>query len=214
MAATSRGVICEMIQRALLNSFMSDDSDFSLSLINQYLNAGIGVAIRTSYKDEIQINGAEGVADAFYATFTSMTITADSTMPGNYLITLPQQTVGIGAGWDISSFIMVKGSGAKLIGYPITQKEVSYLYTNPKPCDGVFFWTEADRMNIHSCKDLTKYKGRVTMLVSQSNDLDSPMNIPDGYLPIIIDYMIKTLGPLLNIPIDISSDGVDTPKVR
>lgn len=214
MAATTRGIVCEMLQRVLLNSFASDDTDLTISLINQYLNSGIALAIKSSYKDELQLNGIEGVADGFYATFHGLIITADTNLPGNYIITLPQPTVGVGVGFDITAFIMVRGSGSKMIGYPIAQKEVGYLYTNPKPCDGVFFWTVNDKMNINSCKDLTKYKGIVTMLVSQSNDMDSTINIPDGYMPVIVDYMIKTFAPMLNISVDISSDGVDTPKVR
>lgn len=214
MAATTRGIVCEMIQRQLSGGMISDDSDLTLAFINQFLNGGIAYAIKANYKDELQLNGTEGVADAFYATITGLTITIDVNLPGNYNISLPQPTVGVGAGWDITSFIMVRGSGSKLIGYPIAQKEISYLYTNPKPCDGVFYWVVKDKMNIHSCKDLTKYKGMITMLVTQSNDLDATINIPDGYLPVILDYMVKTLGVMLNIPIDISSDGVDTPKVR
>lgn len=210
---SSRRQYCEAIQRTMAGGFPSDDFEITIPLINFYLNSAIGYAIKASYKDEIQLNGVEGVADAFYATFTGLNISKDLNT-GWYNIVLPQQTVGVGAGWDITSFLMVKGSGAKLFGYPITQKEVAYLYTNPKGCNDVYFWVVKDRMNIHSCSDITKYKGIVTMLVSQSTDLDASMNVPDGYMPLIIEYMTKTLGVMMNMPIDISSDGVDTPKVK
>lgn len=210
---STRGQYCEAIQRALSGGFVSDDTELTIPLINFYLNSAIGYAIKSSYKDEIQLNGAENVADGFYATFNNLNITKDNST-GWYSISLPQQTVGVGVGWDISSFLMVKGSGAKLFGYPIAQKEIAFLYTNPKGCKDVYFWVVKDKMNIYSCDDITKYKGIVTMLVSQSTDMDSTISVPDGYMPLIIEYLIKTLGIMTNMTIDVSSDGVDTPKVR
>lgn len=211
--ATTRGQYCESIQRVMASGFPSDDFSITIPLINFYLNSAIGYAIKLNYKEEIQLNGVESVSDAFYATFNGLSITYDA-KTGWYNITLPQQTMGVGAGWDISSFMMVKGSGAKLFGYPITQKEVPLLYINPKSCNDVYFWVVKNKMEIYSCKDITKYQGRVTMLVSQSNDLDVEVNIPDGYMPVITDYLIKTLGIMMNLPVDISSDAVDTPKVK
>jgi hypothetical protein len=211
--ASTRYQYCEAIQRALAGGFVSDDSELTIPLINFYLNSAIGYAIKANYKEEIQLNGVEAVSDAFYATFTGMNITKDNAT-GWYNISLPQQTVGVGAGWDISSFIMVTGSGAKIIAYPITNREIAFLYETPAGCKDVFFWTVKDKMNIHACKDLTKYKGIVTMLVSQSTDLNESISVPDGYMPLIVEYMTKTLGVMMNMQMDISSDGVDTPKIK
>lgn len=211
--ATTRGQICEALQRIMLGGLASDDTDLTIPYINFYLNSAIGYAIKSNYKDEIQLNGTEGVSDGFYATFSGLTITKDNNT-GWYNISLPQTTVGVGAGWDISNFMMVSGSGAKIFGNPIAQKELQYLYTNPKGCNDVFFWVVKDKMNIHSCKDISKYKGMVTMLVSQSDDIDSVVSIPDGYMPLIMEYLTKALGIVMNMPVDISSDGVETPKVK
>src|ERR1044072_4906674 len=207
MAGNTRRHIIELLIRQMASGFPSDDFSITPGIINQYLNSAIAFAIKNQYKEEIQLNGIESIADAVYATFSGLVITKDA-VTGLYNITLPQQTVGIGAGWDISSFVMVTGSGAKLFGYPNTQRELAFLYNGAKGCNDVFFTVVKDKMEIHSCKDITKYKGRVTMIVTQSTDLDSVMNVPDTYMPIIIDYITKTLGVMMNMPVDISSDGV------
>lgn len=213
MAGNTRGHIIELVMRGLASSWPSDDFWLTKNYVNQLLNSAVGFAIKTNFKDEVLINGVEGVSDAFYMMLPGLGITRDVNT-GWYNVTLPQPVVGLGAGWDISTFMMVSGSGAKRFAYPITQKEVPFLYNGVKGCNDDFFWAIRDKININSCKDLTKYKGNVTMLVSQTTDLTSPMNIPDTYLPVIIDYIIKTLGAFIPMPVDISSDGVDTPKVR
>lgn len=211
--ATTRRQQLEVIQRLILGGFPSDDTEITQNLIDQHLNAAIGYAVKTNYKEEIQLNGIENVADAFYSQFAGISISKDNTT-GWYTATLPQQPVGVGAGWDISTFMLVTGSGAKIFAHPITPREVEFIYNTDKPCNEVFYWISGITANLHACQDITKYKANIRMISSQSSDPDSPMNIPDGYLPVVVDYVAKILGIQVNRPIDVSSDGVETPQVR
>jgi hypothetical protein len=213
MAATTRRHLIELIQRQLSGGAISQDSELTFGLINQYINSAVGYAVKANYKEEIQLNGIENVADAFYSEFTGITITKDS-ISGQYRATLPQQPVGVGAGWDISDFMLITGSGSKIFAKPISPREVHFLYELGAGCDDVYFWVNGITTSLHSCQDITKYKANVRMISSQSSDLDAPMNIPDGYLPLIIEYIDKTLGIQMNVAIDSSEDGKPTPQMR
>lgn len=213
MAATSRRILIELIRRQLSGGFAQQDSELTDGLINQYINSGIGYAVKANYKDEIQLNGIESVADGFYAEFDAISITKDLST-GLYNATLPQQPAGVGIGWDISAFMLITGSGAKIFANPIGAREQRYLYSLPSGCDEVYFWINGVTASLHSCKDITKYKANVRMISTQSNDLDAPITLPDGYMPLVIEYIDKTLGIQLNEPIDISNDGKPSPQIR
>jgi hypothetical protein len=213
MSATTRRHYIELIQRALSGGQISDDSDLSEGLINMYFNSACGFAIKANYKDEIQLNGIESVADAWYSGFSNIQITKDTTT-GWYSATLPQQPAGVGAGWDISTFMLITGSGAKIFAKPISPREVEFLYNTSTPCNEVFYWVNGVEVSLHSGKDITKYLANIRMISSQSSDLDAPMNVPDTYLPMIIEYIAKSLGIELNMPIDNSDDGVPTPQIK
>lgn len=210
---TTRRQLLETIQRLMLGGPASDDTSLTFGLINQHLNAAIGFAAKTNYKEEIQLNGIENISDAFYSSFANITITKDNTT-GWYNATLPQQPVGIGAGWDISDFMIVTGSGAKLFAHPITPREVNFLYNAKKPCNEIFFWVNGTTANLHSCQDITGYKAIIRMISTQSSNLDAAVTVPDGYMPLIVDYLTKILGIEVQRPIDVSSDGVESPQVR
>jgi hypothetical protein len=206
-------MVLETIQRLMLGSIASDDTELTINLINQHLNAAIGYAAKTNYKEEIQLNGIENVSDAFYTSFTNINISKDQNT-GWYNATLPQQPAGIGAGWDISGFMLTTGSGAKLFAHPISPREVEFLYNAKKPCNEIFYWVNCDTVSLHSGQDITKYKANVRMISTQSSDLDSVVTIPDGYMPVVVKYLSEVLGIEVQRPIDSSSDGVETPQVR
>jgi|SRR5882757_626108 len=210
---TSRLQVLETVQRLLLGGMASDDTELTLALINQHLNAAIGYAAKTNYKEEIELNGIENVADAFYADFKSITITKDNTT-GLYTATLPQQPVGLGAGWDISTFMLITGSGAKMFAHAISPREVEFLYNTSGSCSEVFYWITGLTVSLHACKDITQYKANIRMISSQATDWTTPVTLPDGYLPLVVEYMTKVLGVEVQRPIDISSDGVETPQVK
>lgn len=211
--STTRRMVLETIQRLMLGGMASDDTELTINLINQHLNAAIGYAAKTNYKEEIQLNGIENVSDAFYTSFTNINISKDQNT-GWYNATLPQQPAGIGAGWDISGFMLTTGSGAKLFAHPISPREVEFLYNAKKPCNEIFYWVNRDTVSLHSGQDITKYKANVRMISTQSSDLDSVVTIPDGYMPVVVKYMSEVLGIEVQRPIDSSSDGVETPQVR
>lgn len=210
---TTRGQYLELIQRMMLGDLPSDDTSLTLNLINLHLNAAIGYAAQTNYKQEIQLNGIENVSDSFYTSFRNIVITKDTTT-GWYSATLPQQPAGIGAGWDISTFMITTGSGKKIFGHPITAREVEFLYNAKVPCDEVFYWPDNATVNMHSCQDISKYKLTVRMISTQSSDFSSAITVPDSYLPVVVEYLTKVLGIHVQRPIDISSDGVETTQVK
>lgn len=211
--STTRYHICEMIQRALNAGMASDDTEVTINLINQYLNSAVAFAAKAMFKESIQIDGIEDVADAFYASFPNITISIDNTT-GLFQATLPQQPAGVSRGWDIAHFMLITGSGKKIFAKPISPKELIYLYDGESGCDEVYYYVDGSMARLHSCSDISKYKANVRMLATQSSDLTSPMSIPDAALAIIIDYIAKTLGIQLNMVYDNSEDGVPTPQVK
>src|SRR5881628_2306664 len=167
---TTRRQILETIQRLLLGDLASDDASMTQNLINQHLNAAIGYAAKSNYKEEIQLNGIENISDAFYSNFSGISIAKDNAT-GWYNATLPQQPAGIGAGWDIANFMLITGSGAKLFAHPITPRELIFLYKQDKPCNEIFYWVNGVTANLHSCQDITPYKATIRMISTQSSDM-------------------------------------------
>lgn len=210
---TTRLQTLEMLQRLLLGGMASDDTELTINLINQHLNGAIAYAAKANYKEEIELNGVEDVADAFYADFNSLVITKDNTT-GLYNTILPQQPAGLGAGWDISTFMLITGSGSKLFAHPISAREVEFLYKTSGACSEVYYWVTGIEVSLHACKDITPYKANIRMISSQSSDFSAPITLPDGYLPLVVEYMSKVLGIQMQRPIDISSDGVETTQVK
>lgn len=179
----------EQIRRQIYNGQPSDDAEITIGLVNQYLNHGIGIAAKKNYTDNYQIEGIGFVANSFYTTFKGLAISEDER--SLYKFELPQIPVGIGAVEGISRLIFKDtNNNCSYPGVLLSENQVSIQRSmrpipNKIQCypEGIYCYAITPIL-------MTAYTASVTMISGGlSTDLDSVLNVPDDYIPVIVEYI-------------------------
>jgi hypothetical protein len=205
----TREKFIERILRLIYNEQPSDDSSITTNLVNEWLNDGIGLAAKKNYTDNLQLEGVASVSNSFYTTFSNLTITqADSDL---FLVSLPQIPLGIGTAEGVAS-LQVYDKVVSRAGVQLTTSQSVYQNVI-RPIQNKFaYWYEGSKIYIKSGSIITNFKAKVRMISGgTSTDLSSELNVPDDYIPVIVDYM-KLLIANKQRPIETANDGVDAPN--
>ncbi|MCE9537882.1 MAG: hypothetical protein K8R85_01510 [Bacteroidetes bacterium] len=206
----TRGLICERIQRQIYNNFASDDATITLNLINSYLNDAIGIAVKANYKESIQADGIGYVNNSFYATFKGIAVTKND--DETYKLTLPQIPFGIGKNEGVATLQFKKDNEVSQTAIPISINQVGYAFNMRPMQNKIIYWTENQYAYVKSTLPLYLFTATVRMISGGiSTDLDSVVNVPDEYYPIMVEYIKNQLLFERQQPIDTSNDGVDKP---
>jgi hypothetical protein len=205
-----RDVFIEMIRRQIYGGFPSDDASITTNLVNTYIEPAIGVAAKACYDGNIQVDGVGYVNNGFYCTFKDLSITSD----GNFLwkVALPDYPQGLGAVDGISRFV-IKDDVSPQTSYPVvlmSENQVSIYKGMRTMPNKVLGYPEGKNLYILSTMILSQFTGQVTMISGgDKTDLDSELNVPPTYLPIMQDWIIKQLMIEKMTPKDINNDGQD-----
>lgn len=205
----TRAKFIERILRLIYNDQPTDDSSITVNLVNEWLNDGIGLAVKKNYADNLQIEGVASISNSFYTTFTNLSITqADSDL---FTITLPQLPLGIGTTEGVASLQIYDNNKSKA-GVPLSTSQSVYQNVI-RPIQNKFvYWYEGSKVYIKSGSIITSYKAKVRMISGgASTDLNSELNVPDDYIPVIVEYM-RLLIANKQRPIETANDGMDTPN--
>jgi hypothetical protein len=206
----TRNIFIERILRQIYNGQPSDDSSITYSLVNQWLNDAIGLAAKKNYTDGIQMDGIAYVNNSFYTTFKDLTVELGNIDNVTYSIDLPQIPVALGKNEGIATLQFVKDKLASQTAIPLSINQVAYI-DNLRPIQNkILYWTEGKNIYAKSLIPLTAYTANVRMVSGGiSTDLNSTLNIPDDYVPMIVEYIKGQLAFERSRPIDTSNDGVD-----
>jgi hypothetical protein len=206
----TRNIFIERILRQIYNGQPSDDSSITYSLVNQWLNDAIGLAAKKNYTDGIQMDGIAYVNNSFYTTFKDLTVELGNIDNVTYSIDLPQIPVALGKNEGIATLQFVKDKLASQTAIPLSINQVAYI-DNLRPIQNkILYWTEGKNIYAKSLIPLTSYTANVRMVSGGiSTDLNSTLNIPDDYVPMIVEYIKGQLAFERSRPIDVSNDGVD-----
>lgn len=205
-----RDYFIEMVSRKIHGGFASDDSQITTNLINTWIEPAIGIAAQKCYGDNLQIDGIGYVNSSFYITFKGLTISAD----GNFMwkVSLPELPMGLGAIDGISRFV-IKDNTSPQTSYPVVllnQNQVSIHKGMRLIPNKVIGWPEGAFLYIMSTFELYPFTGQVTMISGgDKTDLDSELNVPANYLPIMIDWISAKLMEERLVPKDTTNDGQD-----
>lgn len=205
----TRQALIERILRLIYNDQPTDDSSITVNLVNEWLNDGIGLAAKKNYTDNLQIEGVATISNSFYTTFSNLSIaTADSDL---FVINLPQVPFGIGVTEGIASLEIYDNKKSKA-GVPLSTAQSVYQNVI-RPIQNKFvYWYEGNKVYIKSGAIISSYKAKVRMISGgASTDLSSQLNVPDDYIPVIVEYM-KILIANKQRPIETANDGMDTPN--
>ena len=200
----------ELILRMIYNGQPSDDSSITFNQVNLWLNQGIGLAAKKNYTDSIQLDGITYVNNSFYTTITNLDISPELFDNVTYSIKLPQIPVALGKNEGIATVQFIGDKKTSQTGIPVSMNQVAYL-ENLRPIQNkILYWNEGENIFLRSTIPMSMYKATVRLVSGgDSTNLSSTLNIPDDYLPLIVEYIKSQLAFERSRPIDHQNDGVD-----
>jgi hypothetical protein len=200
----------EQIRRQIYGGQPSDDADITIGLVNVWLEQGIAVAAKTNYTDNLKLDGISYVNNSFYSTFKNLTVTEDEQFV--YKVELPQIPIGIGANEGIS-MLTFKDSDSRQISQSviwITQNQRTFFDSMRAIPNKLLAYSEGKYVYVKSTLILTPYTANATMVSGgNSTDLQSELNVPSDYIPLIVEYLKKQLVFQRQMPKDVTNDGED-----
>lgn len=206
----SRRAYIERFRRLIYNGQPSDDASISINLVNYYLGDALATAAKTNYKENLAIDGIRYVNNSFYTVFKGLAIVSDDQFM--WKVTLPEIPVGLGS-MDSISTVVVKDNTSAQLSFPVVllsqnEKGISRsLRTIPNKLLG---FPQGKYIYLQSTLILSDYTVNVTMVSGgDSTDLDSDLNVPPDYLPIMDDFLTKKLLLEKAQPLDAQNDGQD-----
>jgi hypothetical protein len=207
-----RKYFIERILMQIEGTYVRDDSALTYNLVNSHLNDGIAVAAKTNYKDSLQIENVACVNNSFYTTFKGIAVTTDENLL--YKITLPQIPLGIGRNEGINTLQFKDSNGN--ISLPVvflSQAQRSYFQSMRPVQNKILAYPEGIYIYAISVLPLWSYTATVSMISGgDGNDLESTINVPEDYFPVIVEYIkAQLIQERLQVQ-DTANDGADTVK--
>lgn len=203
----------ERIRRLIYGGMPSDDATITVGLVNNYLPDAIGAAAKSCYKESLQLDGIAYVNNSFYTKFKNLSVVADEQFV--WKITLPEIPVGIGANEGVSTLIF-KDAASNQLSYPViwvTENQRSFQKGMRTIPNKLLAYPEGTFVYVESTIQLSQYTAQVTMISGgNATDLDSILNVPPDYFPIMQQYIFQQLNIEHNQPKDLVNDGEDFVK--
>lgn len=188
-----------------------DDADITFNLVNIWLSEGIGIAAQKNYRDNGQLEGINFVNNGFYTTFKNLPVTKFQNFL--YRVELPEIPVGIGHNEGVSTLTFTDTTTG-FISYPsvpLTINQATY-YRSMRPVQNKLLYIQQGKfLDVVSTLILSVgYTANVVMISGgDSTDLNSVLNVPPDYLPIIDEFIEKKLMAERLVPQDDINDGND-----
>lgn len=210
----TRANFIERCLRQIYGQQPSDDADISYNLINFWLNDAIGVAAKTNYKENYQIDGIGYVNNSFYTTYKGIAIAADEQFLWKF--TLPEVPLGIGRNMGISTVQARDINGNISLPWMALSESEKGIYQMLRPLPGkILYYSEGIFCYAITTLQLFNYTATVSMQSGgDSTNLDSVLNVPPEYYPVMTEYIMKQLTFEQSRGLDNSNDGVDQPTIQ
>jgi len=211
LIAYNKAVLIERVKRHIANNF--PDASFSTSdnEILLYLDQAVASTLIGQVFGLAKVEGNLVVPEAWYTTFALPSLSLDS-VSGYWYTTLPQTPVSLPLGHSISRmFFGESGFGQSREILPIKSKRVGYRINMPMPT-GARYWVEGSRAYIVA-SDNSSLDGMAvyaTMASTRTEDLSSPLNIPDDAIELIFINVVSKLKDRLQLPKDIVQDDISS----
>lgn len=206
----TRRTYIERVRRLIYGDQPPSEANITPGLVNNYLNDAIALAAKTNYIDSAKMDGIAYVNNSFYTIFKSLTVAADEQFL--WKITLPQIPVGIGANEGVSTLIF-KDSDSNQLSYPViwlSENQLSFQRGMRTLPNKLLAYPQGEFVYVMSTILLSTYTAQITMISGgDSTDLDSTLNVPPDYFPIMNDYLLKILMTEKNQIRDVVNDGSD-----
>lgn len=209
-----------MTRRAFIERFLiqiygglpSDDAEITYDIINAWLPDAIASAAKQSYKEAIQLDGVGYVNNGFYTTFSGLAISSDSTDNLCWKFDLPEIPPGIGENLGLSDVRFYREGFTSFPAIPLTINQWGYFDSMRPIANKIMVMQEGKTVRAKTPLILSDYTATIKMISGgDSNDLDSSLNVPPDYHPLMQEYLKLQLGFEKAQRQDITNDGVDMP---
>lgn len=208
-----RRTFIERVRRQIYNGPPPDDATVTIGLVNNYLPDAIAVAAKTNYTDALKLDGIAYVNGGFYTTYKNLSVVSSEQF--EYKITLPHIPVGIGQNEGVSTLVFKDNTSSQLSQSVIWLTEAQRAFFNsmrPIP-NKISAYQEGEFVYVKSTLMLTPYTAQVCMISGgDATDLNSTLNVPPDYFPIMMQYLQQQLLLEKSQPVDVTNDGLDAIK--
>lgn len=208
----TRQALIEQIIRQIYGVQPNDDASITPNYVNQLINQGVGLMAKQSYKDALQLDGIGYVNNSFYTTFKGLSVSQDENF--TWKLTLPEIPIGVGKDEGISTLQFKSNDGQ--VSLPVvwlSQNQVTYYQSMPLIPGKILAYYQNDTVYVISTLLLNQYSATVTLVSGgDSSDLSSTLNVPQDYIPGIVEYVSKILMAARQQTQDNANDGIDAIK--
>jgi len=208
----TRYQLIEQILRAVYGDQPRDDSTITPNLVNQYINQGLALAVHNQYKESLQIDGVSYINNSFYSTYKNIPIVQDQNLL--WRVQLPSVPLAIGRNDAVADVRLVKNNNEGIDGIPLSINQKGYQFTMKRIPNRFLYYYEGDKLFILSSLLLNLYTANITLISgggagnNSTTDLNSTLNAPEDIIPLIVEYVVKALMAMRQVPQDITNDGV------
>lgn len=205
----TRYAFIERVLRATYGEQPGDDSNITANLVNKWLGDAIGLAAKQNYKESIQIDGLTYVNNSFYTTFRGLPIIQYEDFV--FQLTLPQLPFGIGRNEGIGTLQFVDSNGVVSDpAIPLSENQVGYFGNMRTIPNKTLYYPEGQFVYMISELQLFNYTGKIRMISGgDETNLNSILNVPDDYYPVMIKYCTDMLRQERAQPKALTNSGVD-----
>jgi hypothetical protein len=207
----TRYQLIEQILRAVYGDQPRDDSTITPNLVNQYINQGLALAVHNQYKESLQIDGVSYINNSFYSTYKNIPIVQDQNLL--WRVQLPSVPLAIGRNDAVADVRLVKNNNEGIDGIPLSINQKGYQFTMKRIPNRFLYYYEGDKLFILSSLLLNLYTANITLISgggagnNSTTDLNSTLNAPEDIIPLIVEYVVKALMAMRQVPQDITNDG-------
>jgi len=203
----------EQIRRLIYGGQPDDDAEITIGLVNVWLSQAVAVAAKANYTDSIKLDRVAYVNNSFYTTFKTLQVTEDEQFL--WKVNLPHLPFGIGTSEGVSTLVF-RDNESRQLSYPViwlSQNQRSYARGMRTIPNKLIAYSEGEFVYVESTLILSDYTAQVTMVSGgSSTDLQSTLNVPADYIPVMTEYLRTQLMFERSVPKDVTHDGLDAIK--
>lgn len=200
----------ERVRRLIYGGQPPSDASITIGLVNNYLPDAIAAAAKANYIESIKLDGISYVNNSFYTTYKGLAVTADE--QNIWKILLPEIPIGIGMTDGIET-LSFKDSNSNQISQSVillSQNQRSFQRGMRPIPNKIQAYSEGNFVYAITPLLLNQYTAQVTMISGgDSTDLNSTLNVPPEYFPMMMEYLQKQLLLEQSRPVDAQNDGLD-----
>jgi len=182
----------ERILEQLYGGKSPDSRSISHNLVNSFLNDGIAIMAKESYKENLKLDNIAYVNNSFYTSYKNLAIiTGDNS--NEYQSILPQIPIGIGRNEGIASAQIKVSSVLSRPVIILTPAQWNMFDLLPQPT-GIPCLPEGNKLLFKSTLGLNIYTVSIRMISGgDSTDLTSIINVPDEWFDALNTYVLNKL---------------------